>query len=411
MKKLLILLLLMTIASLTLVAETRTKGEVGIESRYFSNDTIEETKDSNIAQKARIEIRGNQNNFYERLRVFGRADTTDHNRGVVVIEEAWYGYEKSNLNIKAGAQMLNWTALEAFHPADMLNSRNLDSNVENAEKYGEPMLSLNYLLEGGSVGVYYMPVMIDPNLPKKTNRLRFASFDTGSAIWIEEDGSISADNRSDQFALRVDKTFGPADVSFHYLQHKDRSQPLLVLNSETTQFHPVYLPVKQVGGTLQYIISDFILKSEFAHRGFSKSTNTHLGVLDQKDHYQLAFGGEYTFYHSSGKESGLLIEAQTIQGVSKQERAALSLFQNDILLGHRFVFNDMSSSEFFTSLIVDLERSDELLFSFSYSQRLGDTWKIQPGLRLVKGRSHSDGYGLQQIAESDQVFINLTRYF
>jgi hypothetical protein len=411
MKKSLLLLLLITLVSGTISAELRTKGEVGIEYRYFSNDNIDETKDSNVAQKARLELRNNHSNYSQRLRVFGRTDTQDSSRGVVVIEEAWAGYEKNKLSIKAGAQMLNWTALEAFHPADQLNSRNLDSNIENPEKYGEPMLSVNYLLNGGSVSLIYMPLMIDPTLPEKTNRLRLADSNIGTAIWVEENGSISDDNRSDQFAFRVDKTFGLADISLHYLQHKDRNQPVLTFNSETSQIHPIYLPVKQIGGTLQYVISDFILKSEFAHREFTKSTNTDFGTLDQPNHYQLAFGGEYTYYHSNGRESGLLVEAQTIQGVTKEERAALSTFQNDLLLGHRYVINDIASSEFFTSLIVDLEREDELLFSFSYSRRLGDTWKIQPGFRLIRGKNNEDGYGLQNIAESDQLFINLTRYF
>lgn len=410
MKRSIFFLIIALFTSSTL-ADIKTKGEVGLETRFFTNDNIEETKDSNISQKARLEIRGNRGSFSERLRVFARADTLDKTRGIVIFEEAWYGYTYKNLNIKAGAQLLNWSALEAFHPADVLNSRNYDSNFENAEKFGEPMLSINYLLGTGGITAYYMPVMITPNLPKPSNRLRFSSTKLDDVIWIEEDGSISHDNRSDQFAIRIDQSLALADISFHYLQYKDRNQPLFVPNIQTGKIHPVYLPVKQIGGTIQYIFNDFIFKSEFAHRYFQKSTTTELGTLDQPSHYQIALGSEYTYYHSNGRESAFLAEFQSFQGITKAQRAALSLFQHDLLLGHRFVFNDISSTEILSSLIIDLERKEEIMFSISGSRRLGSTWKIEPGIRLIKAKVKSDNYGLQQLNSADQVFCNITRYF
>ena len=69
-------------------------------------------------------------------------DFLDLERNLYRMEEASIGYRNSGWEARLAIQILNWTATEGFHPCDIINSRNLDSDIENTEKIGEPMFSL-----------------------------------------------------------------------------------------------------------------------------------------------------------------------------------------------------------------------------------------------------------------------------
>ena len=79
--------------------------------------------------------------FKQKARLYGRIDQQDSGRTVLVVEELWLEWKTSDLRVRVGADLLNWSATEAFHPADIMNARNLDSDVESYEKVGEPMVS------------------------------------------------------------------------------------------------------------------------------------------------------------------------------------------------------------------------------------------------------------------------------
>jgi len=373
------------------------QGELGVETRFFSNDDQDQTEDTNVSPVFRAELYNTHGNYQEKIRGFIRKGLVDDSRDSVILEEAWVGMLTYPFQVRLGYQLLTWTALEAFHPADILNSRNYDSNIENAEKFGELMLNVTYLMDYGSLSAYIMPTVVNPNFPETSNRLSYG-FDAGTPKWVSPDDSIHNDGTFLQGGVRLDRILGDADVSVHLIHHQDRSQPVF-LSVENT-LTPFYLPVTQLGGTVQYIFHDFIIKSEWAYRDFDKAEDTSYGDIDQVDHLQLALGTEYTFYHLSGRETTVIAEVQRYEGGGVDD-ASLGVFQNDFLLGYRYVFNDIQSREFFTSIIVDLEE-DEFLFSSRYEQRIKDRWKIRTGVRIYDGGLFED---------SDHIFIEGSQYF
>ena len=116
-----------------------------------------------------------QNHFRERLRLYGRLDREDLERTILVVEEAWVEWKAKPFRVRAGFDLLNWTATEAFHPSDILNSRNLDSSIQNYDKLGEPMVSLSYKGAIGVLTAYFLPSVINPILPSPNSRLSFFS--------------------------------------------------------------------------------------------------------------------------------------------------------------------------------------------------------------------------------------------
>lgn len=94
----------------------KSKGEVTLESRQFTDDDLEHTQDYNLGLFVRIETRYRKGPFRLQVRAFGRVDHEDSTRDLTALEEAWAGYRKGPWDLRLGFQMWNWTATEAFHP-------------------------------------------------------------------------------------------------------------------------------------------------------------------------------------------------------------------------------------------------------------------------------------------------------
>ncbi len=346
--------------------------------------------------------------------MLGRSEQSDTTQSRAIVEELWTGYRKEAFEIRVGAQILNWSATEAFHPADVINSRNFDGNIENAEKLGEPMVSASVRLGEGSLTAYFMPVFIDPLTPEPTSRLSLLgpNFPIGEPLWVQTDGTVTSKNFGPQGALKLSQTYGTADSSVHVIQHQDRTQPSFVFDPSVRRFRPVYHWVTQVGGTHTQILGSWIFKTELAYRWFKDGQSPTFGALNRDDHGQVAVGIEKLFGHDNGSETTLIAEAQTFLGHGLSQRLFLGPFQRDALLGLRHAWNDESSREVFVSLIGDLEGQNEWLFNTSYGQRLSDTWSIKNGVRIFYAPTQGTvPTVLEGLDRADHIYLNLVRHF
>ena len=385
------------------------KGEVSLESRLFSDDDNEATEDAGLGLFSRLETGYKQGAFRLHVRGFARIDRQDESRDLAAIEEAWLSYKRGSWQARLGFQLLNWTATEAFHPADIINSRNLDSNIENPEKLGELMFTLRRKIHRGGLTVYYLPRFEEPVLPESSSRLSFipAGLTLGDALRVDRGGRLVDDSWADQWGLRFTQTAGDIDFSVFYLDHTDRLQPQFAISSGGI-LQPVYSQVKDMGLTYLQIIGDWIFKLEATHKDFV----TRESGPSQRDHQQLAFGLDYGWANNNGSETTILIEGQGLFGVDEATRAALGTFQRDLLLGCRHGWNDAAGRELLITAIFDVERSHEYLLNLSYRQRLSDTWSIHTGLRVIDAPIKATApRGLESLDESNQAFLNLSRYF
>lgn len=390
------------------------KGEITLESRQFTDDDNPITQDGNIGLFARLEARYKNGPWRLKLRGFGRIDHEDDSRDLTAIEEAWFGYRKGSLDFRMGYQMLNWTATEGFHPADIINSRNLDSKIENPEKLGELMASLKYRIGEGALTMYYLPRYEEPILPEASSRLSFLpdGFQFGDALWLEGDGELTDDSYGSQWGGRYTQTIGDVDFSLYYLDHMDRQTPSTIFNDGSPILTPVYLRVQDFGGTYLQVLGSWIIKMEYSNKDFEDQTNPVFAALNQVDHQAAALGLEYIWPGETGSESTILLEGQNFFDANEEERASLGLFQRDVLVGYRYARNDTMGREFLITAIFDVERSKEYLVNLNYKQRISDTWKIETGLRYIEAPTKGQfPIGLEVLDESNQVFVNVTRSF
>ncbi|MFN7962868.1 MAG: hypothetical protein U0002_16485 [Thermoanaerobaculia bacterium] len=403
-------------ASTARAQEFDTKGELGVESRLFSSDDRGVTEDRALAAIGRCEASYHDGAWSARVRVFGRADAYDGSRDLLVPEEAWLEYRQPRWHARVGVELDNGSVLEIFHPADVFNSRNFDGEIENLEKLGEPAVSLGTVLGPVTVTAFYLPWRIEPHLPGPHSRLSGLpdGVGLGDAVWVSRNGRIDSGSRADQFALRAETRVGPADLTFHYLHHQDRLQPLFAFDSETLKVKPVFLPVDQLGATVQAAVASWVLKLELTHRDFTEPSprETSLAGLRQPDHTTLAAGVEYGWSTPGGGQTSLVLEVETIFGTTAAERRALAVFQRDVGVAVRYAFNDVADRQVTASAIFDLERSGEYLVSLTYRQRLAEVLSLRAGVRVIEAAvGGDDPVGLERFRNVDYLFASLVYNF
>lgn len=403
------------------------QGEIGFEYRRFESDNVNTNADTGVAIVSRVESTFEKEVYKHVFRALGRVDEKDSDRSLVIIEDGYLsmllGPEES-WKILGGYKLFNWTATEAFHPADQINSRNYDSDVESLEKKGELTLELEKTLDNGSFALYFFPKFEEPVYPGAQSRLGFGA-ELQRPVWVDGGDATTNQTWGVQFGGRFSFTLlDTADLSFHFLHHMNRSFPVigthqfvLVGGSPTpTAFPtvPYYYRANQVGITGVLPIESFIFKLEAATRKFDNDlfVYTTRGLRRPEDNTEVALGMEWSIAHESGAETYLFMEGQMMFGPEQSRIEEMSLFQKDIFLGLRYAFNDVMGRELFFSFIFDVEREHEYLFNLSYTQRLSDLWKIKTGIRYYDApQKGSTVTGLELYDGDSYIYGTLTRYF
>lgn len=388
-------------------------GSMRMEYRKFTEKSSNpDALNQNFSLLGELEWGMTGSSFDFKIWNLGRYDFNDSERSRILPYENWAAYKTENTVWKVGMQVENWSMAEVFHPSDVFNSRNFDSELENTEKIGEPSLSLRVALFDGFASFFYMPMVYSPIIPSQKSR--FNALPEGVKL-LEPKFYTNGELRdnmaaANQFAVRYTRSFGSVDMSAHYISQVDRLQPLIVQDISADGARPIFLPVQQVGLNGSWVNDSNIFKFDVVYRYFTEEIlGGSLGRVAQLDHTIGSLGYERGFsMGDSGAESTVFLEWQQIFGVSNQKAEALSIFQNDLMLGYRLSFNDLDSRELRAMMIMDLAKSSQTLWTMSYSQKFSEKTKFTLG---VRGISDFQGSTTQGVSDADHFFLNLTWFF
>ena len=378
----------------------------------FAPDDNAATEDDQLAFDTRVDVKYRGPKLNAVARVLARFDTVRDEIPLVIPEEAYVGYNAA-IRVRAGYQLLDWTATEIFHPADVVNSRNLDNSLDVQEKLGEPMVSIGVPLGNGRLTAHYMPFRIAPVAPSAASRYSPApGVEVGDPLWVGYDGAITESTTAPQWAARVTQAFRGTDVAVHVVQHSDRHQPVFVVDPETNVLRPLLYPVIQVGGSLVRVGDSWAFKVEVAHRMFTEPRpDLAMMVPAIPNHTQTAVGIEYG-WGGVGHESSIALEAQVLFGLTAEQRAQAHIFQRDALIAYRRAWNDGRGRELSLAFIIDLERAQEYFGAFRYKQRIGESWSGAVAARFVHAPVKLEQpVGLEAFDKTNQLQLQLTKHF
>jgi hypothetical protein len=428
-------LLFLLLPRLLFADDFTSQGKVRVELRKFNEDQLNNSQDSNISAFTRLETVYDTGPFKHILRGFGRVDSNDDDRSIIALEDAYASFsldEEGDYILLGGYKTFNWSTTEVFHPVDVINSRNFDSDLDNPEKKGEFTIEFEMPFLEGILSIFYFPKFEEPDYPGPNSRVG-PGYRVDRAVVV--DGANTTQNKyfTPQFGFRVIQTIFDADVSLHYLNHVDRRFPIIgtdnyltagnVFIPTLTEVVPFYYQVQQFGGTYQQVLSNCIIKFEFASRIFD-SANTKVLSLKSvlagntklqrpADHTEVAMGMDYMFHIFAKSEFHIFIEATSIFNSDKTERADLSIFQRDIMAGFRLAINDFMGREFYMNIVKDIERENETIFNLSYNQRVTDNIKLSSGVRYISAPQKISKYkeGLEPFDGDGYFYFHLTRFF
>ncbi len=401
--------------------EVDSRGELGAESRVFWPDDTAATDPGNFAVVSRLQVDAEADVLDEvsgRLRVFSRMDTVDDSRRLIVPEELFVSAELEPVRLRVGYQMLNWTATEAFHPADILNSRILDGSFENPEKIGELMVAARVEIPNGHVELFALPRFTEPRLPSSRSPLSLSgpAIELGDAQVLNASRELTDEYWQPQWALEAQQSLGDGDLSVHLVHHIDRQQPLVLFDVATLRPVPVYQAVDQVGGTYSHVFDTTLLKLEAAYRRFARpaSGSVSLGSIPKRDHVLAALGIEQVVALTRSTETSFIVEGQALIATqSKLPEELEPLFQHDVLIGARHSFNDEQSTSLLATLIVDVKTPEQIIGNIALNRRLGEVWGLTAGARFFNYPPKNPGapFLYERLHHQHQAYLNIKRYF
>jgi hypothetical protein len=259
--------------------------------------------------------------------------------------ELKYKLEHDDYNVVIGFDSVFWGVAESYNPVDVLNRKNLLTPYESKDKLGELMFASEYFFENSTLSAYYLPKFYQQKFLDKDSA---TGFDIAKHIIEDEKNS---------YGVRYKHIIDNIDLGLSYFSGVSREHQLI---PNGNKFNIYYPDLAQTGLDIQLTTENALYKLEYANKSYTN---------DKK--YAAVVGIEYMFIADIAINS-------LIEYLKSDE---LSVYQNDIMLGLRFDFEDEFGTEGLIGLIYDNEYSSKIL-TFSGSRRINNNSKIETNLAI-----------------------------
>ncbi len=356
-------------------------GSLTAELRSFVDDPLYvEQHDSTASLAIQPEFHMSWNDRKSSLTFvpFVRVGDKDEERNHADVRELMWINVMGDWELRLGVGKVFWGVTESLHLVDVINQVDLVEGLDGEEKLGQPMLNLSRFTDWGTWDLFVMPLFRERTFPGVKGRLR-----AELVVDTEQDATYESEDRDEHvdWAVRWSHYIGDWDIGLSHFSGTSREPEFnknnIVMNSQgQLVILPHYNLIDQTGLTLQALLGDWVWKLE--------ATSTE--EKDQR-YTQAVAGFEYTHVglFDSSIDLGLLLEYL----YDDRSELAPGPFEDDVMLGLRWVFNDMQSSEILMGAITDLDGS-AVSSSVEASRRLGQSWRLALEYRGSSGLEPTD---------------------
>ncbi|MEL6766506.1 MAG: hypothetical protein AAFP17_04945 [Pseudomonadota bacterium] len=336
-------------------------GEVELEGTVFFEDPQFDQQvrdDASIAGEFTLLAEWMDSDLTFRFTPFARADLADDERTNGDIREAKVDYVSGPWSVRVGVDTIFWGKTEAFHLVDIVNQTDFAEAIDDETRLGQPMIRVARLTDFGEFAALYFPYQRIRRFPGPEGRLRFGlPVNTDNPIF-----ETDAERFTPSFALRYSGFVGPVDLGLHVFHGLGRD-PSFMPDAEFDELLAVYQRITQGGIDFQFTSGATLWKFEGLLRGGEKNAQF-------RDEFFGAFTGgiEHTLFSilDTSYDLGLIAE----YAFDSRGEDALTNFQNDVILGTRFTFNDVSDTAILLTSAFDTQNGD-ISFRLEAERRLG----------------------------------------
>lgn len=405
------------------------RGEVALEGRYFTQDSpypeADYSTNGSAYLKPEIFHEWNDRDDLFTFIPYARVDENDSERTHWDIRELSWIHVGDGWESRVGIRKVFWGVTEGRHLVDIINQTDQVDQVDGEEKLGQPMINFSLVRNWGIVDLFILPGFRERTFAGEEGRPRTPLPVSDDALYesSKEDGRVD-------FAIRYQQYFSNGiEMALSHFSGTSRD-PLLIPQNLTSaelqsliltgalpagsdpEFTPLYNVIDQTGLELQYLQNGWLWKLE----GISRS-----GQGDR--FYALDGGFEYTQVGLFGSPTDL---GWILEYIWEDRNDSLaSPLASDVLLGTRFTFNDVASTEILAGIIYDTEEEEKAI-SFESSRRFGNNLKATLEARFYTDaadplspsalyrdalRNINTNPGLGPISRSDFVQAELVYYF
>jgi len=405
------------VASNTAVA-LEYRGNVSSEFTYFPESSVG-TDNFNFSTSfaADVEL---SHDFADNVRLtvqpFARWDENDGERTHADFRELLLSTTGDTWEFNAGIGTVFWGVTESENPVDIINQTDLVEETTGDDKLGQLMLNLNWFTDNyGDFEAYLLP---------KSRERTFAGINGRPFAGIIVDPDLTTYESGDgdehiSYALRWTRSFDTWDVGLHLFDGTARD-PLLIptLTGTSAVLAPRYPEISQVGIDALGLFGDLAAKAEVIYQtgdeidshaqsvtGIEYTLVGFLSPLQENDKLPAEWCSPDTrnpfkrLACNDRIDLGLVVEYLFDQ---RGRTTAAQPFQNDLLAGLRFAFNDAASSDALLGLVQDLDGGATTL-SLEASTRLFASYRL-----TILGQSfiNTDGDSVFNVFENES-FIQL----
>lgn len=370
-------------------------GYMAVEGRFFtSSPALDEQDDGpqfSWVAEPEIGYRAEDSPHQFKAVPFFRLDGMDDERTHFDLREAYWRYTVDSWELLVGVNKVFWGVAESQHLVDIINQTDIIEDIDQEDKFGQPMVMLGSQRDWGELQLFVMPYFRERIFPGRDGRLR-------TALRVEDDGEFEsgAEEFHPDIALRYSHYIGEWDIGAYYFYGTGR-EPVLRLNPQGTKLIAFYDLIHQAGVDLQYTREAWLWKFEWILRE------------GQGDFFGAAVGGfEYTLYQifQSAADLGLLAEYHW--DGRDEDDAPATTFDNDVFFGTRLTLNDPQDTNLLLGAIIDTE-SGSTFMSVEADRRIGESFVIETQARFFTNVDPGDP--LQSIEKDDFINISLQYHF
>ena len=379
-------------------AEVEYSGVFTVEQRFFLQDAaFPEQARAQTSLTVTPEVFFDWNDGYDRItfKPFMRVDQYDDERTHADIRELMWLHAADSYEFKAGIGKVFWGQTESLHLVDVINQTDAVERVDGEEKLGQPMVSASYLMESGAISVFVMPYFRERTFAGEEGRLRpLVPINNDNAVYESDDEQQNID-----YAIRWQQTLGDWEVGLSYFDGTNREPLLLVdgaIETNDLLLRPYYQQMQQVGADLLWVNGAMLYKLEAIHR------KTGL-----QSFYAAVGGFEYTTVgiFDSVYDIGWLMEYQ----YDERDNSFFAPAQNDLMVGLRWVWNDLDGTQVLFGYVQDLEDTNTYSGFVEASSRMTDNWKFTINGYFFSADSPTDPYYF--VRRDDHLEINVEFFF
>ena len=370
-------------------------GMFALESRhFFEAPTTNRQHNANLSGYGEFEyyhaLDDGKNNFV--ITPFFRLDENDSERTHGDFRElAWLHYADS-FELRVGISKVFWGVAESRHLVDIINQTDSIENTDGEDKLGQPMVNISYLSDTvGTFDFFLLPYFRQRTFAGINGRPALPlPVDTDNPVYESADEEKHID-----FAVRWSHSIDIWDIGLAYFDGTAR-EPRLVAGrvNNAAVLVPHYDQIGQISLDAQATTEDWLWKIEAIYVDTRSQANYGASVT----------GFEYTFV-------GVFDTAADVGVIGEylyDQRDDTQAFQNDLLLGVRWVLNDEASTELLFGIIQDLEGGARSV-SLEAGRRISEHVKFSAELRLINDAAED---AVLRFAENDNLLqLELGYYF